>query len=69
MPNNYQMYHGRGVRGYVLMQYSHKDTPRLAFTAKLGTTCYADRSSIGSGATLIDACHRENVQLQARYTF
>lgn len=66
---NYQMYHGRGVRGYVLVQYSHKETPRLTFTAKLGTTCYADRSSIGSGATLIDACHRESVQLQARYTF
>lgn len=66
---NYQMYYGTGLRGYLLAQYSHKETPRLTATAKLGATHYSDRTTIGSGAAMIDACHREDVQLQIRYTF
>ena len=66
---NYQMYYGTGLRGYLLMQYSHKSAPRLTATAKLGATHYFDRDAIGSGATLIDACHKEDLQLQVRYTF
>ena len=66
---NYQMYYGTGLRGYLLIQYSHKETPRLTATAKVGATHYLDRNTIGSGATMIDACHREDVQLQVRYTF
>lgn len=66
---NYQMYSGTGLRGYVLVQYGHKKTPRLTGTAKLGATRYFDRATIGSGAAMIDACHREDVQLQVRYTF
>ena len=66
---NYQMYYGTGLRGYLLMQYSHKSAPRLTATAKLGATRYFDRDAIGSGATLIDSCHKEDLQLQVRYTF
>ena len=66
---NYQMFYGTGLRGYLLMQYSHKKTPRLTATAKLGATYYFDRDAIGSGASMIDACHREDIQLQLRYTF
>lgn len=66
---NYRMYYGRGIRSYLLLQYAHKKAPRLTATAKLGTTRYFDRNTIGSGATLIDACHQEDIQLQVRYTF
>ena len=66
---NYQMYAGNGLRGYLLMQYSHKEVPRLTGTAKWGATYYFDRSAIGSGAAMIDACHKADVQLQVRYTF
>jgi hypothetical protein len=63
------MYYGTGCRGYLLMQYSHKEAPRLTVTAKLGATRYFDREAIGSGATMIDASHKEDIQLQVRYTF
>ena len=66
---NYQMYAGSGLRGYLMVQYSHKRAPRLTGTAKWGTTHYLDRSTIGSGSAMIDACHKEDVQLQVRYTF
>ena len=66
---NYQMYYGTGLRGYLLLQYSHKGLPRLTATAKTGATCYFDRESIGSGAAMIPAPHREDIQLQVRYTF
>ena len=66
---NYQMYYGTGLRGYLLAQYAHSAAPRLTATAKLGTTHYSDRPTIGSGAAMIDANHRENIQLQLRYTF
>ena len=66
---NYQSYYGTGLRGYLLVQYAHKRTPRLTGTAKLGATRYFDREAMGSGATLIDACHKEDIQLQVRYTF
>lgn len=66
---NYQMYYGNGLRGYLLASYTHRKAPRLTCTAKLGSTYYFDRATIGSGATMIDACHRENIQLQVRYTF
>lgn len=66
---NYQTYYGTGLRTYLLVQYSHRDAPRLTATAKLGSTYYFDRPTISSGAAMIDACHREDVQLQVRYTF
>ena len=66
---NYQMYYGTGLRGYLLLHYSHKEAPRLTATAKLGATRYLDRATIGSGAAMIDAPHREDIQLQVRYTF
>ena len=66
---NYHMYAGRGWRCYLMVQYSYKEAPRLSATAKWGTTRYLDRSAIGSGATLIEASHREEMQLQIRYTF
>ena len=67
--HNYQMYYGAGCRGYLLIQYSHKAAPRLTSTAKIGATHYFDRDFIGSGAAMIDAPHREDIQLQVRYTF
>ena len=66
---NYQMYYGNGWRGYLLVQYSHTRAPRLTGTAKWGATYYLDRPTIGSGEAMIDACHREDIQLQVRYTF
>lgn len=66
---NYQMYYGKGIRAYLLVHYSHKEAPRLTCTAKLGGTHYFDRHTISSGAAMIDACHREDIQLQIRYTF
>ena len=66
---NYQTYYGTGMRGYLLIQYSHKKQPRLTVTGKLGSTYYFDRSTISSGAAMIDACHREDVQLQMKYVF
>ena len=66
---NYQMYYGTGLRGYLLVQYRRKAAPRLTATAKLGATHYFDRDAIGSGAAMIDACHKEDIQLQVRYTF
>lgn len=66
---NFRMYHGQGIRGYLLLQCTHKNSPRLTATAKIGATHYFDRSTIGSGAYMINACHQEDIQLQARYTF
>ena len=66
---NYQMYYGTGLRGYLLAQYTHSAAPRLTATAKVTTTCYKDRPTIGSGAAMINANHREDIQLQVRYTF
>lgn len=66
---SYQMYYGKGLRTYLLMHYSHKEVPRLTCTAKIGGTLYFDRHTISSGAAMIGASHREDVQLQIRYTF
>lgn len=66
---NYQTYHGTGLRGYLLVQYAHKHAPRLTGTAKLGATRYFDREALGSGAAMIAANHKEDIQLQVRYTF
>ena len=66
---NSQMYYGKGIRGYLFLQYSHKERPRLSATIKIGSTHYFDRTAIGSGATMIDNSHKEDIQLQMRYTF
>lgn len=66
---NYQMYYGTGLRGYLLAQYTHSQAPRLTATAKVGTTYYTDRPTISSGAAMINANHREDIQLQVRYSF
>lgn len=54
------------MRGYLLLQHGCR---HLTATAKIGTTRYFDRNSIGSGANAIDASHQEDLQLQIRYTF
>lgn len=66
---NYRMFNGSGIRSYLLLQYTHKETPRLSATTKIGSTYYFDRTTIGSAATLINANHQEDLQLQVRYTF
>ena len=66
---NSLMYYGKGIRGYLFLQYSHVKRPRLSATAKIGSTCYFDRTAIGSGATMIDNNHKEDIQLQVRYIF
>ena len=66
---NYQMYYGTGLRSYFLVQYAHREVPRLTATAKLGCTYYFDRSAISSGPAMINDNHREDIQLQVRYTF
>ena len=66
---NYQMFYGKGWRGYLLVQYGHRAMPNLSALAKLGSTLYLDRTSIGSGAAMIADNHCEDVQLQLRLTF
>lgn len=66
---NYQMYYGEGIRSYLIAQYKHKELPRLTATLKLGATYYFDRATLGNGAAMIDACHREDVQVQIGYKF
>lgn len=66
---NSQMFHGNGIRASLFFQYSHKELPHLSATAKAGATYYFDRETIGSGANMIDANHKEDIQLQVRYTF
>ena len=66
---NSQMFYGNGARASLFFQYSHKKIPHLSATAKAGATYYFDRNTIGSGASMIDANHKEDIQLQIRYTF
>lgn len=66
---NYQSFYGTGLRYYLLLQYNHKRMPQLILTGKLGASYYFDRTTIGSGASLIEANHREDLQLQVRYKF
>ena len=66
---NYSTYHGKGIRSYLLLQYMYEEAPRLTSTIKFASTHYFDRDAIGTGATMINANHKENIQLQVRYTF
>ena len=66
---NSQMFYGNGARASLFFQYSHKNFPHLSATAKAGATFYLDRETIGSGANMIDTNHKEDIQLQIRYTF
>lgn len=66
---NYHMLSGSGIRSYLFIQYTHNHAPRLSATTKIGSTYYFDRTTIGSAATLINANHQEDIQLQVRYTF
>lgn len=66
---NYQMFYGKGWRGYLLVQYGHRAMPNLSALAKVGSTFYLDRTTIGSGAAMIADNHCEDVQLQLRITF
>ena len=66
---NSQMFYGDGIRGYLLSQYTHSSAPRFSATIKISTTHYFDRNTLGNGANMISANHREDIQLQVRYTF
>lgn len=66
---NSQTFYGNGARASLFFQYSHKKIPHLSAAAKAGATFYFDRSTIGSGASMINAKHKEDIQLQVRYTF
>lgn len=66
---NSHMFYGNGIRGYLFLQYTHNNAPHISATTKICTTRYFDRNTIGNAATMIDANHKEDIQLQVRYTF
>lgn len=41
----------------------------LTLNTKIGSTIYFDRTAIGSGLDMIDATHKEDVQMQIKWTF
>jgi len=61
-------YYYRGIRTTLLASLPiAKQT--LFINAKLGMTKYFNRDAIGSGLEMIDANHREDLQIQMRYKF
>lgn len=60
-------YYGRGFRWYGLLNYDI--TPKLSCWLRLSRTNLANRATIGSGLDEINAPHRTDVKLQARYRF
>jgi hypothetical protein len=61
----FPMYYGRGMRYSVMVRADLGQ--RLTATAKMGTTHYFDRSSIGSGLQQVDRSSLTDLLLQIRY--
>ena len=61
----FPMYYGRGMRYSVMVRADLGQ--RLMATAKMGTTHYFDRSSIGSGLQQVDRSSLTDLLLQIRY--
>lgn len=64
---SFPSYYGEGIRYSLLAKYS--PTKRLSVAAKAGTTCYFDRSQVGSGLQQVDASSLTDVQLQLHWKF
>ncbi len=60
-------YSGRGMHAVLLCSW--KPCRGICFYAKYSRTRYADRQSIGSGATLIEGNHKSYVKLQMVWKF
>ncbi len=63
----FSSYFYHGVRASVLASFPLAGG--LSATAKLGGTRFFNRASIGSGTEMIDADHREDLQMQLRWKF
>ena len=63
----FQSYYGHGIRYSLLAQYA--PTRRLALMAKVGTTDYFDRSTIGSGLQQVAHSSMTDVEMQLRWRF
>ena len=57
----------RGIRGIVMANW--QICKGLSLTAKLGTTCYSNQDTIGTGTEKITTSHKEDLQLMARWKF
>ena len=60
-------YYGRGFRWYALLNYDI--TPKLSCWLRLSRTNLSNQNTIGSSLDKINAPHRTDVKLQARYRF
>lgn len=60
-------YNGVGIRNYLLIRYNLSE--KITFWGKLSRTFRSDVTSIGSGLSEIEANHRTDLRLQARYKF
>lgn len=58
-------YHGMKV----VALFSTNVTSQISVTGKLSATKYFNRNTIGTGLEMIDASHKEDVQLQLRWKF
>ena len=61
----FPMYYGRGIRYSIMVRADIGQ--RLTATAKMGTTRYFDRSSIGTGLQQVDGSALTELLLQIRY--
>ena len=64
---NFITLYGHGMRGSVVLRY--QISAGASLIAKLGSTVYFDRESIGSSQQKIDSFHKEDISLQLRIKF
>ena len=60
-------YSGQGIRNYLLLQY--KASSKISFWARVASTTYNDRKTIGSGLETIQGNQKTDVKFQIRYKF
>jgi hypothetical protein len=58
-------YGGRGIRNYILIQYTA--SRKLEFWGRIARTTYYDRSTIGTGLETVDGNKDTDIKLQVRY--
>ena len=63
----FQSFYGHGIRYSLLAQYS--PSHRLSLMAKVGTTNYFDRNSVGTGLQQVDHSALTDVEAQLRWRF
>ena len=60
-------FYGKGIRMYLLMDWEVAKNLRLAL--RYSISYYPENVTIGSGAEMIDANHKQEIKLQLRYGF